>query len=429
MKRWQATGSLARAAVVSALGLGLSVVLGDPVLVILVSPLLPLAAMGLLLKPRSAPRIDARFDHNYLHEGQGTRSRLLVSDLDSTEQVTRIMAPVPFVAMHPRGGRLGALVRDEGSLPTVELSPRRWGRRVLGEEQVAMTSAWGGFRWGPVPLPGNMLRVLPQTAPYDSRAEAPQPIGLVGAHRSRRIGGGSEFAAIRGFQTGDRLRRINWRVSLRTGSLHVITARAEEDSGVLLVVDAIADHGRSRGVGGTASSLDVTVRAAAALAEHHTQNGDRVALRVVGPRGESVGYGAGHRHLRMLLGRLATLQVGPLRPDAELTFGATAGTVVMVMSPMLNPEMGTATATLVKRGLPVMVVDTLPDEATPAVIEGTDAAVAGLAWRMRKVEREQVLARLAALGCPVVPWRGPGTVDDVMRRLARRAQLPTVRVR
>jgi hypothetical protein len=29
----------------------------------------------------------------------------------------------------------------------------------------------------------------------------------------------------------------------------------------------------------------------------------------------------------------------------------------------------------------------------------------------------------------VVAWRGPGTVDDVMRRLARRAQQPRVAVR
>ena len=68
------------------------------------------------------------------------------------------------------------------------MSPRRWGRRILGEEQVALTSAVGGFRFGPVLLAGNQMRVLPRTAPYDSRAEAPQPMGLVGAHRSRRIG-------------------------------------------------------------------------------------------------------------------------------------------------------------------------------------------------------------------------------------------------
>jgi hypothetical protein len=76
-----------------------------------------------------------------------------------------------------------------------------------------------------------------------------------------------------------------------------------------------------------------------------------------------------------------------------------------------------------------MVIDTLPPDVTPSVIEGTDPQVADLAWRMRRLERDQVLARLASMGCPVVAWRGPGTVDDVLRRLARRAQLPQVRVR
>lgn len=429
MRRWLVTGSLARASAVAALGLGLGVVFGDPVVVVLVAPFLPLAALGLMLKPRSAPVIGTRLDHGFLHEGQGTRNRLVVDDLAGTEHVTRIAVSVPHVAMHPAHGRLGGLVTGPEDLPVVDVSPRRWGRRVLGEEQVALTSAWGGYRWGPVLMTGDQLRVLPQTAPYDSRAEAPQPLGLVGAHRSRRLGGGSEFAGIRGFQSGDRMRRINWRVSLRTGSLHVITARAEEDAGVLLVVDALADHGRSGGLDGASSSMDITVRAAAALAEHHAHHGDRVGLRVVGPAGETVGFGAGSRHLRMLLGRLAGLQVGDLRHGTDLSFGATAGTVVMVLSPMLSADVGTATATLVRRGLPVMVIDTLPPDAAPAVIEGTDDQVAGLAWRMRRIERDEVLARLASMGCPVVAWRGPGTVDDVMRRLARRAQLPQVRVR
>ena len=429
MNRWLVTGSLARATALSGLGLGLAIVFGDPVIVVLVAPFLALTALGLLHRPTSAPVVTARLDHGFLHEGQGTRNVVSVSDLDGAEHVTRIAVAVPYVAMRPRDGRLGRLVDGPDDLPQVEVSPRRWGRRLLGQEQVTLTSRWAGYRWGPVRLAGNQLRVLPTDAPYDSRAEAPQPLGLVGAHRSRRLGQGSEFAGIRGFQTGDRLRRINWRVSLRTGSLHVVTARAEEDAGVLLVVDALADHGRSGGVDGTPSSMDVTVRAAAAIAGHHTHAGDRVSLRVVGPRAETVGYGAGRRHLRMLLGRLATLSVGPLGERSEVAFGATAGTVVVVLSPMLSPDMGTATATLVRRGLPVMVIDTLPPDAAPAVIEGTDPELADLAWRMRRLEREQVLARLAALGCPVVAWRGPGTVDEVMRRLARRSQLPTVRAR
>lgn len=430
MTGWRATGALSRALAVAGLGAGLAVFFGDPVLAVLASPFAVLGALGLVHRPTSRPRIASRLAHYSLHEGQGTVSRLEVDDLAGVEHVARLATPVPFVAMHPAAGRLGGLAAD--GLPSLEISPRRWGRRPLGGENVALTSRWAGYRWGPVSLVGQQMQVLPVRAPYDSRAEAPQPLGLVGAHRSRREGSGSEFASIRPFHAGDRLRRINWRVSLRSRALHVVSARTEEDTGVLVVVDALADHGRSGGVDGAASSLDVTVRAAAALAEHHVRNGDRVALRAVGQRGvTSVGYGAGERHLRMLLGRLSMVGPGEARQVAggRMQFGATAGTVVIVLSPMLSQAIATATATLVRRNLPVVVVDTLPPGISPAVHEGTDPAVADLAWRMRRLERDQVLARLGSLGCPVVAWRGPGTVDEVMRRLGRRAQLPLVRSR
>ncbi|MEO6510391.1 MAG: DUF58 domain-containing protein, partial [Nocardioides sp.] len=325
--------------------------------------------------------------------------------------------------------RVSGLLRD--GVPDLEVSPRRWGRRTLGEEKVALTSPWGGYRFGPVLERGAEMLVLPTSAPFDSAAEAPQPLGLVGANRSRRVGDGTEFAGIRGFQPGDRLRRINWRVSLRTGDLHVVTSRGEEDSGVLLVVDALSDFGRSGGINGGASSLDVTLRAASALAEHFVRNGDRVALRVIGAAWESVGYGSGQRHLRQILGRLAAIRPARMRDDASerLQVRATAGTVVIVLSPLLSEVVATATATLHRRGLPVVAVNTLPDDAAALAPEGVDAQVADLAWRLRRTERDHLLTALARQGCPVVAWRGPGTLDDVLHRLARRASLPQVRVR
>jgi hypothetical protein len=120
-----------------------------------------------------------------------------------------------------------------------------------------------------------------------------------------------------------------------------------------------------------------------------------------------------------------------MRDDSQerLRFGVTAGTVVIVLSPMMSDAIATATASLHRRGLPVLVVDTLPDDARALAPEGTDEQVADLAWRLRRTERDQLVAALAGEGCPVVPWRGPGTLDDVLHRLARRAQLPQVRVR
>ncbi|WP_028637141.1 DUF58 domain-containing protein [Nocardioides sp. URHA0032] len=423
MSGWRATASLGRALVLAGVGLALALVAGKPAVLVLAAPFVVLAAVTLVHRPTREPRIDSRLDHAVLQEGLGTTSRLTLTGADDVEYVTRAAGRPPYVVQRPHGGRVGGLLGH--GTPVLELSPRRWGRRLLGEENVALYTPWAGFRFGPVARGGQPVRVLPTTAPYDSRAEAPQPLGLVGSNRSRRAGSGSELLGIRPFLAGDRLRRVNWRVSLRTGALHVVTSRAEEDTGVLLVVDALADHGVSEGVDGAASSMDLTVRAAAAIAEHHVRAGDRVALRVVGRGREQVGYGAGARHLRRIQDQLATVRVGEAG-EGSLQLGVTGGAVVIVLSPMLAESIGTVAATLTRRGVAVLVVDTLPPDAEPAVAEGVDPALASLAWRMRRVERTVVLDRLTALGCPVVAWRGPGTLDDVMRRLARRAQLPRV---
>jgi hypothetical protein len=132
-----------------------------------------------------------------------------------------------------------------------------------------------------------------------------------------------------------------------------------------------------------------------------------------------------------VLGRLAAVRPAGLRDDASgpLQLRVTAGTVVVVLSPLLSHTIGSATAALQRRGLPVIAIDTLPDHVGALAAEGTDPQVADLAWRLRRTEREQFLTALAREGCPVVRWRGPGTLDDVLHRLARRAQLPQVRVR
>jgi uncharacterized protein (DUF58 family) len=421
---WWPTPALVRACVLALAGLAGGVVGGLEVPVVLAAPFVVLAAMGLLGRPGRPPAVRTEIDHHRLHEGQGTTSRLVVDDLSGVEHVTRVAAPTPHVVTHPAYGAVGSLVGQ--GLPTVEFSPRRWGRRVIGAERVALTSAWGGWRWGPADMPEHGLSVLPQTAPYDSRAEVPQPDGLVGRHRSRRLGSGTEFEGIRPFATGDRLKRVNWPVSLRTGELHVITTRAEQDAGVWLVVDGLRDIGASGGVDGAASSLDLTVRAAVALAEHHVRTGDRVGLLVVAADAARVGLGSGPRHLHRLTGTLARVRTEARSVAPErLDLGAGAGSVVYVLSPMLFTPLVTATASLLRSGASVVVIDTLGERPTDA----DPRALASLAARMQAIEREDRLLQLAALGCPVVPWRGPGTLDTVLHQLARRARVPKVRAR
>jgi hypothetical protein len=87
---------------------------------------------------------------------------------------------------------------------------------------------------------------------------------------------------------------------------------------------------------------------------------------------------------------------------------------------MLSDQVVAATRTLAQRGLDLVVVDTMP--------LGLDAFTEGprdrIAWRMRLLEREVLIDRVRRAGVPVARWSGPGTLDEVLRDLGRRARQP-----
>jgi uncharacterized protein (DUF58 family) len=423
---WRPTHTLLRAALLSAAVALAAVLLGRPDALVLVAPLAMHAAVAVVRRPAVPPQARSTLLHDSLREGEATVSRTRLRDADGAEHAVVALAPHPWTAFEPPHGVVGVAAARPGSdlLLDVRVSSLRWGRRPVGNGVVAATGPWAGYRWGPAAFGPTSLTTLPLPGRFDAGAPAPHPIGVVGTHPARRPGEGSEFASIRPFTIGDRPRRVNWRVSQRTGSLHVTSTAAEEDTSVLLLVDSCVEIGTSAGVRGAASSLDVAVRAAGAVAEHYLHAGDRVGLRVLGStRHNAAPTAAGRRHLRRLLDTMARVTPGEDldRDPAQMQFRVPAGTVVLVFSPMLAERAVVATTTLAHRGLPVVVVDCLPEE-----VDLGDDELLRVAWRLRRLEREQLLARVARVGIPVVPWRGPGTLDEVLRRLGRRAALPTL---
>ncbi len=423
---WHATPVLVRAGLGSAALSVIAVVLARPDLLVLAAPLLVHAVGAAVRRPGRTPSATVRLGNPYVREGDGTLVRVTVDGAEDVEHAVLALVPHRHVVSRPASGVVGASWWDRAPRRVLELpvASLRWGRRRIGDGLVAGTSGWAGYAWGPVPVFPQDLTVLPQPGVFDSRTASPHPIGLVGQHPARRRGDGSEFESIRPFQPGDRLRRVQWRVSLRTGNLHVTSTVAEEDASVLLLVDSGVEVGRSEGVRGRASTLDVAVRASAAVAEHYLIRGDRVGLRILGAtHHNAVHTAAGRRHLRRVLDTLARVVPGENR-DLDLDrmrFQVSAGSIVLVFSPMLSQVSVVATTTLAARGLDVVVVDCLPDDIDVA---GDDERVA-LAWRMRLLEREVLLTRLRRTGIPVVAWRGPGTLDEVLRRLGRRGARTT----
>jgi uncharacterized protein (DUF58 family) len=452
--RWRATSTLARA-LLGGLGLaGVAVVAGRPDLLVLGVPLLTWGGWALARRPTSgpAPLVRSGLAPPVLREGQTGRvvARIVLPEAtdvvwltsDAAENIAfdpapgarAVRPPVPTSGLRwwRRAWAAGSPARRVTAEVTLGVTPMRWGQRSLGRTQLGVTSAGGGFRWGPLTVPTPELTVLPVPVAAQTSAPAPHPVGLVGQHRSRSVGEGSELAGVRPFTPGDRLRRINWRASLRPeavrrGQLLVAATHADQDAGVLVVVDAVGDVGLSEGLQGRASSLDVTVRAAAGIVEHYLTSGDRVGLQILERRrvlALPTHSGALHRRRALLMLAQTAQTAGPLArrltwsASPRLTLGARSASLVVIVSPLLSTHVLTQAVMLSRHRATVVVVDTLPAEVVLPQLGRPWSR--DLAWRLRVIEHDHTSRALTAAGLGLVVWRGPGSLDAVLRLASRR---------
>lgn len=420
-RSWQPTHAHIRASV---LGVGLVVVAllaRRPDLVVVAVPLVLVAVWSASTRPIEPPRYVVRVDAERLREGETTSVRVQYVETEAVWDTAVVVAANPWLEMEPRGGAL--LAGHDRPGVDVDIRTLRWGERTVGPVLVAASSAWGSYRWGPALAPAVRQVTLPIPAVFDAHAPTPHPAGLVGINRSRRPGEGSEFASIRPFHAGDRLRRINWRVSLREQELHVTSTWADQDSHVVIVVDASNDIGLSEGVDGLASSLDIGVRAAGAIAEHFLRRGDRVGLRILGHGVRTrLPSAAGRAHLERFLDTLATVSAGAVQESRRdrLTLGIEAGALVLVLTPLMSRTALEQALSLRRSGLTVVVVDTLPGE----FVSHANDAMTAIARRIRLLERDAAVANTRTAGIPVTAWRGSGSLDPILRDLSRRAAAP-----
>ncbi|MFI7546369.1 DUF58 domain-containing protein [Actinoplanes sp. NPDC049599] len=424
---WVPTRALGRTVLLTGLLLVLGVALGRVDLVLLAAPFAVGAAIGLRRMPRSAPELTVDATEEHIVEGGPVGAGLTVANPDVIpyDLVVVRTRTSPWLELEEADRPFAITVAPDG-WTAVELPGRatRWGRHDVGPAAARVAACGGLLACRPVVTPARGVRVYPETEPFAATEAMPAAAGLVGNHRSRRPGEGGELAGVRPFAPGDRLRRIDWRVSLRTRDLHVASTLSDRDAEVLLLLDVLGEAGTSGGVEGSASVLDTTVRAAAAIAEHYLQRGDRVSL---------MEYGSSARRLRAATGRRQYLTVLEwlldVRADSgdqgphEHAFGAhhvSSDALVMVLTPLVDPRSADMLAGLSQSGRYTVAVDTLPAGVAPPSRSPWTPTATKL-WRM---ERENVLGRLREHGVPVVTWAGAGSLDLVLRDVSRLASAP-----
>ena len=421
---WRPTVAYFRAAVGATAMIAFALIWRRPDLLVIAAPLAVVTAWSLLTRPGASPDFVDGVGHPTIREGDTTTWHGAISGVAELDLVVAALEDAPWIETAPAAGVVTAGAVDGTANLEIRVRSTRWGTRPVEPVHVSATTPWAAFCWSTI-TPRHPLTTLPLPGLFDADASTRSRDGLIGLHRSSRYGEGNEFAGIRPFHAGDRMRRINWTRSTRSNELQVNSTWSDLDTHIALIIDATDDYGVSEGIDGLASTLDGAVRAAGAIAEHYALRGERVSLRVFGTTlPHTVSPGSGRAQLRRILDTLArvtpsTLSRTGYRTPASRQRGVVGGQITVLLSPLIVPEALDLAVALGRQGMSVIVVDTFADHAA----QDEDRFIA-LAWRIRLLERRREVRMVLAAGIPVIEWHGPGSLDQVIRDIAHRSTGP-----
>ena len=123
------------------------------------------------------------------------------------------------------------------------LTAEAWGSHDVGRVEIEVHEPYGLLRWsGSLHTPSS-LRVHPRPIDIQQLLTPFFVRRLTGAHRSRSVGRGVEYADIRHYTFGDSVRDINWRASARSQDLLVSERHPDRSTDVILLLDSFAESG------------------------------------------------------------------------------------------------------------------------------------------------------------------------------------------
>ena len=230
---------------------------------------------------------------------------------------------------------------------------------------------------------------------------------------------------MRRWTPGDPLKRVNWRASARRGELWVNESHPERNTDVILFVDSFAEA-RLGGEG----TLDLAVRATAALADAYVGRRDRVGLISFGGILRWLAPGTGIVQLYRIVDALLDTQIVlsyywkeiDVIPRRTLPPNA----LVIALSPLLDQRSVGALLDLRARGYDLAVIDVSPVPFTTRPAAGT---------RRDRVRHLGAASRRASplacsgAGVAVAEWRAGARLQAVLeevrafRRYARHARV------
>jgi uncharacterized protein (DUF58 family) len=298
----------------------------------------------------------------------------------------------------------------------------RWGVFDLGRVDVRVRDAFRLVTWEARIERPQRLKTYPRPLTLHALLAPVETQAFAGSEVARVKGEGVEYADIRDFVPGDRVRAINWRASARRQGLVVNERHPERNTDVVLFIDSFVDvRGADRSV------LEDAVRAAATLATRYLERRDRVGLVGFGGVLRWLHPGMGTTQRYRLIETMLETGVEPTYTWRDVNLIPTrvlpAKSLVIGLTPLVDQRFILALEDLRARRFDVAVVEVDP---VPLVEQGR-SETDRLAYRMWLLEREVLRARMVALGIGVATW-GDTDLDTVLeevrtyRRYARLAR-------
>jgi uncharacterized protein (DUF58 family) len=405
---WRAAPRLHRLALVTVTAVLAAVITRQAGLLLLAGP--ALAALAVARrggKPGAVP-VSVAVSATRLFEGEELE---VTASLEApVDEAGFRLEPGPGVML--TGGAATQVAVGGGGEACWTLRADGWGRRVPCT--VTLRCRMGGLWRSELSLQPGPVDVFPHPPPARASLVPADLLHRIGEHTGRMAGEGIEFAGIRGYLPGDRLRDLNWAVTSRTGRPHSNQRAALRAADLVLMIDAFSEIGPPG-----QTTLDLAVRGAAGLATAYLRAGDRVGVVALGGVLRWLGPAPGHRQFF----RIAELSFG-IRFDSAVIpdLGRVPRTalpprsLVVVFSPLLDQRALRAVADLRQRGVSLIVVDVLRHEP-PADPRSPASSLAVRLWRL---DRRALRASLAGLGVPVLAWDSQAGLDGTLAPLRGR---------
>jgi uncharacterized protein (DUF58 family) len=378
----------------------LALLLGRAELAALGAPFAAFLVLALALGRAPELTVAAMLAEERTIEGQPVDGELELSATGTLHEIElELVVPYGVELMDGASRVVLRLAPGERRTLPFQLVGWRWGAYRIGAYAVRVRDRFGLVAYDAVVDGALPLRVHPRHERLRSLVRPLETQPFAGNRVARTRGEGIEFADLRPFVPGDRVRRINWRASARRGELFVNEQHPERNSDVVLFLDSFAEARRER-----EGTLDLAVRATASLAREYLERRDRVGV---------VGFGGVVNWLLPSMGSVQLHRIADALLASEITQSYVLKGIdvlpprtlppqalVIALSPLLDERSIGALLDLRARGFDLVVVDVSP----LPFVAGPASDVEALALRLWPLWRESLHYRYERLGVPVVEW-------------------------